>query len=116
MQSSSRSSHILHRRIRVAAETKKFIDRLATLVLVLAVASTVIIVVFWLVAWFENSISLAGAQKPPVVFAAITHGEGARSDASGGSALVPLVADPVSGRSTWHVALSGPKTEAISGL
>jgi hypothetical protein len=97
MQSSSRSSHILHRRVRIAAETKRSIDRLATLVVVLALACSVIIVVFWLIAWFENSISLAAAQKPlviQVVFAGITHRESVRSDASGGSALVPLVANP----------------------
>ena len=86
MQSSSRSSHILHRRVKIATKTKKLIDRLATLVLVLALACSVIIVVFWLVAWFENSISLARAQKPLVLrvaFAGITHREGARSDTSG---------------------------------
>ncbi|MGC1961757.1 MAG: hypothetical protein WA676_03405, partial [Candidatus Sulfotelmatobacter sp.] len=66
MRSSSLSSDILHRRARIAAETRKLIDRLATWVLVLALASSVIIVVFWLVAWFENSVSLAGAQKPLV--------------------------------------------------
>lgn len=76
MQSGSRSFHILHRDARVAAKTRKFIDRLATWILVLALAASVIIVMFWLVAWFENSISLAGeAQKPhmpQVVFGGIT--------------------------------------------
>lgn len=97
MQSRSRSSRILHRRVKIATKTKKLIDRLATLVLVLALACSVIIVVFWLIAWFENSISLAAGQKPlviQVVFAGITHRESARSDASGGSALVPLAANP----------------------
>lgn len=97
MRSSSLSSDILHRRARIAAETRKLIDRLATWVLVLALASSVIIVVFWLVAWFENSVSLAGAQKPlvsRVVFDGITHCEGCRSDAFGGRTLTPLAGEP----------------------
>jgi hypothetical protein len=60
MHSSSRRSNIVHRRVRIAAETRRFIDRLATWVLMLAVAVGVI-VVLWLVTWCENSIFLAGA-------------------------------------------------------
>ncbi|MFZ0135501.1 MAG: hypothetical protein WAK89_00455 [Candidatus Sulfotelmatobacter sp.] len=55
------SPHILHRSGRLAAKTRKLIDWLATWVLVLALTASVIIVVFWLVAWFENSIFLTGA-------------------------------------------------------
>lgn len=83
MQSSSRPFYILPRYARVAAKTRKFIDRLATWILVLALAASVMILMFWLVAWFENSISLAGeAQKPhmpQVVFDVITHCEGAEA-------------------------------------
>ncbi|HTA48739.1 MAG TPA: hypothetical protein VK930_04740 [Verrucomicrobiae bacterium] len=85
MQSSSRSSYILHSSVRIAAKTRKFIDRLGTWVLVLALAASLIIVVFWLVAWFENSISLAAAQKTPVPHVAlgvVSHSEG-ESDAFG---------------------------------
>jgi hypothetical protein len=71
MQSSSRSSYILQSSVRIAAKTRKFIDRLGTWVLVLALAASLIIVVFWLVAWFENSISLAGTQKTPVPHVAL---------------------------------------------
>ncbi|MFZ0298508.1 MAG: hypothetical protein WAM13_09200 [Candidatus Sulfotelmatobacter sp.] len=81
MQSSSRSFYILHRDARVAA--RKFIDRVATWILVLALAASVIIVVFWLVTWFENSISLAGEAQNPhirhVVFGGRTPGEDAEA-------------------------------------
>ncbi len=81
MQSSSRRSYIAHHRVRIAAETIKLIDRLATWVLMLAVAAGVIIIVLWLVTWCDNSIFFAGAQQPhmpQVVFGATHHECGGR--------------------------------------
>jgi|HubBroStandDraft_1064217.scaffolds.fasta_scaffold04048_1 hypothetical protein len=61
MKSSSRSSDVLHHSIGVAAEIKKFVDRLATWTLILALTAGAIIVVLWLAVWCNDSISLAGA-------------------------------------------------------
>jgi hypothetical protein len=66
MQSSSHSSHVSHHSIRVAAEARKVIDRLATLVLMLALTAGMIIVAVWLVAWCNDLISLGGAARFPM--------------------------------------------------
>lgn len=54
MQLSSHSSHVSHHSKRLAAGTKKFIDRLGILVLMLALTAGMIIVASWLVAWCND--------------------------------------------------------------
>jgi hypothetical protein len=61
MQSSSHASHVSHHSKRVAAETKRFIDGLATWTLMLALTAGMIIVVLWLVAWYNDFNFLHGS-------------------------------------------------------